>query len=270
VDSVCYPDPGAIFTTTADPYVRYRPDHPAPLIDYVADLARRDAHLATAPVLDLGCGPGLIALRLAERALRVLAVDPNEDMLAAGRRLAVERGIDGIEWRAGSSATVSTLPKVGGVTIGDAFHYMDREQTLADLDAIVLPGGFVAVVVSHAIGTPKPWWEPVLDRLRDRFLGEHRAAGPGVPFRYLREDHESVLRRSPFSRVHVLRVDHRLSLDLDELIGLQSTYAFSSPAVLGEQRDAYEHALRKALTVLEPSGRFTATVQTAVIAALRP
>ncbi|WP_169806731.1 class I SAM-dependent methyltransferase [Microtetraspora malaysiensis] len=268
--SVRYPDPGAIFASTADAYVRYRPEHPTALIEYVTDLARPGAHYTNAPILDLGCGPGVIALRLAERALPVLAIDPSEEMLDAGRRLATERGIDDVEWTLGDSADVAGLPAVRGAVIADAFHYMDREQTLNDLDTIILPGGFVALVVSHVIGTPKAWWEPILDRLRDRFLGEHRAAGVGVPFHYLTEDHETVLRRSPFARVRVLRVDQPLALTLDEVIGMQATYAFSSPAVLGEQRDAYEQALRKALTVLEPSGRFTATVQAAVIVGQRP
>jgi hypothetical protein len=156
------------------------------------------------------------------------------------------------------------------VTIGDAFHYMDRDQTLADLDSIVEPGGFVALVVSHAIGTPKPWWETVLDRVRDRYLGAHRHAGAGVLFQYLIEDHEAVLRRSAFAQVRALRTDYRLDLTLDELIGVQYTYAFSSRAVLGERRESYEQELRAALSAAEPSGRFAATLQAQLIIGERP
>ncbi|MGV9775078.1 class I SAM-dependent methyltransferase [Streptosporangium sp. NPDC003464] len=258
---VAYPDPGAIFDTTADAYVRFRPEHPAFLIDHVAQAAR--ACGATAPVLDLGCGPGVITRRLAEQGLSMIAIDPNEEMLAAGRQLGAH--LDGIDWRCGDSTTLLDLPRVRGAVIGDAFHYMDRNQVLQDLDDIILPGGFVAVVVSHALGTPKAWWEPILDHIRDQFLGTHRAAGAGVPFQYLFEDHETVMRRSAFSWIRMLRVDYRLDLTIDELIGLQYTYAFSSPAVLGAQREDYEDALRQALRAVQPSERFTVTLQAAVI-----
>jgi hypothetical protein len=129
---------------------------------------------------------------------------------------------------------------VRGVTIGDAFHYMDRDQTLTGLDTLVAPGGFVALVVSHALGTPKPWWETVLDRIRDRYFGTHRHAGPDQLFHYQREDHESVLRRSAFSQVRVLRADQPLVLSLEELIGIQYTYSFSSHAVLKDRQQAWE------------------------------
>jgi hypothetical protein len=51
---------------------------------------------------------------------------------------------------------------------------------------------------------------------------------------------------------------------------MQYTYAFSSQAVLGGKTDAWDVALRKTLTGIEPSGRFTATVQAAVIVGQRP
>lgn len=263
-----YPDPGAIFASTANAYVRYRPEHPPVLLDYVVDLA--ESRRSGLPVLDLGCGPGVIALHLAWRGIQVIAVDPSEEMLTAARQAAAERDVDGIEWRIGDSTRLMELPAVGGVAIGDAFHYMDRDQTLRDLDGIVEPGGFVALVVSHAIGTPKPWWETLLDHIRDRYFGPHRLAGPGVLFRYLIEDHETVLRRSAFSRVRVLRADHPVRLTLDELVGLQYTYAFSSPAVLGDRREEYERELRAALGAAEPAELFTATVQAQLIIGERP
>lgn len=259
----CYPDPGAIFATTAAAYVQYRPGHPRVLLDYVASLA--PACNGTRPVLDLGCGPGPIALHLAEHGVTVLAVDPNTDMLAAGQRLAAERGTTQIQWCAADSTRLTELPMVRAVTIGDAFHYMDREQTLTDLDAIVQPGGFLAVLASHALGTPKAWWEPVLDRVRDRHLGTHRRAGPDALFQYLAEDHETVMRRSAFCRLRVLRCDYVVSLTLDELVGLQYTYAFSSLAVLGDRRAAYERDIRAALSAAEPAGQFTATLQAQLI-----
>ncbi len=38
------------------------------------------------PALDVGCGDGLLAVRLAERAKRVVGVDLSEEMIAQARR----------------------------------------------------------------------------------------------------------------------------------------------------------------------------------------
>jgi len=44
-------------------------------------------------ILDVGCGPGVIAAALAERGYQVDAMDPNGPMVASARRLAEERGV---------------------------------------------------------------------------------------------------------------------------------------------------------------------------------
>ncbi len=58
-------------------------------------------------VLDAGCGPGHTALAFAPHVGRVIAVDLSQEMLAEGRRLARERGIDNVEFRLGD---VEALP----------------------------------------------------------------------------------------------------------------------------------------------------------------
>ena len=62
-------------------YARYRLGYPDSFVQRVIDLAGlqwRD------PVLDLGCGPGLLALPFAQAEMRGAAVDPEPD--DAGRR----------------------------------------------------------------------------------------------------------------------------------------------------------------------------------------
>lgn len=58
-------------------------------------------------VLDAGCGPGHTALAFAPHVGQVIAVDLSQEMLAEGRRLARERGIDNVEFRLGD---VEALP----------------------------------------------------------------------------------------------------------------------------------------------------------------
>src|SRR5258708_4596684 len=52
-------------------------------------------------VLDLGCGPGTIAIPLSRSVAEVVAVDADANMVAEGRRLAAQAGRPNIRWLQG-------------------------------------------------------------------------------------------------------------------------------------------------------------------------
>ncbi|GAA4701468.1 class I SAM-dependent methyltransferase [Phytohabitans rumicis] len=260
-----YADPAALFAGTAHTYLRYRIAHPPSFMDHLA-------HLAPAgTVLDLGCGPGSVALALAERGRDVVAVDANPDMIEAACVAAADRSLSGhVDWRVGDVHDLSGLPTVAGVNIGDAFHWFDRAAVLRQLDQLVVDGGFVAVVMSFTACIPKPWWYPLVDRVVHRHLGPARFAGPGVHYREpAGGDHEAVLRASVFNHLTVIRTDQHIRMDLEQVIGNQYTQAYTSPPVLGDRLAAFDHDLRALLTAAEPSGVFTAMTQPGLIIARR-
>src|SRR5205823_1028655 len=124
------------------PYYRYRAPYPERLIARVAALVGLDA--ATDRVLDLGCGPGVLALAFASRCREVVGVDPEPTMLEAAAAAAGAAGLH-LTLRSGSSFALP--PDLGSfrlVTIGRAFHWMDRAATLATLDRLILPSITVA------------------------------------------------------------------------------------------------------------------------------
>ncbi|MFE9636566.1 class I SAM-dependent methyltransferase [Streptomyces sp. NPDC006463] len=267
-----YTNAGGIFASCGAPYVAYRRPHPPAVIDY---LANQWGWATIRPrILDLGCGPGTLALDLAERGASVTAVDASEEMLAAGRDWAQARGIRTVTWKHTDATEAAALAKhtglFHGAVIADAFHWMDRPQVLAALDEAVRPSGFVAIVGYRAPGTQREWWHPLLEQLRLRWLGSANLAGPATAYVEPAGDHEEVLRRSAFSQVSVLRTDYRRTYTLDELVGLQRTYAYSSAATLGDRQTAFEEDLRHTLTAARPDGRFEATLQAAVIVGRRP
>ncbi|MCC2275902.1 class I SAM-dependent methyltransferase [Streptomyces sp. ET3-23] len=265
-----YRSPSEIFSTTASWYVRYRRPHPPVLLDLIASMAHE--HTAAPRMLDLGCGPGPVSLDLAVRGVDVIALDPSPEMLEAARAEEKERGLSGTDWRQATAENVACLPGVRGVSgavAADAFHWMDREQVLRQLDEVTAPGGFVALLCSHAAGAPRPWWHELIGQVRARFVGTAPAAGPRESYRVPEGDHESVLRRSAFHQITVTRAEHLVSYSTEELIGAQLTYAYSSPVVLGDQRRAFEDALREVLIAAEPSGRFEYTATAALITGRR-
>ena len=78
------------FQSTAEHYVRYRPRYPQGLIDAVADTRHLDGR---GRLLDLGTGPGFLALALATRFEATVAMDPESEMLAVAEAEARATGI---------------------------------------------------------------------------------------------------------------------------------------------------------------------------------
>ena len=116
-----------VFTGTAWFYARYRPDYP----DEVIDLLRERFRLSeTSRVLDLGCGTGQIALKVAPYVSEVIAVDPQEDMLKEGQELADAKKVTNVRWVLGESNDLpsmsATIGNIDLAVIARAFHWMDR------------------------------------------------------------------------------------------------------------------------------------------------
>src|SRR5690348_1682174 len=87
------------FGELADYYATGRPTYPALLARRVAGLIGLDG---TQTVLDLGTGPGFLALDYHPFAVQVIAIDPEPDMLRVARRNAARAG-KAIDFILGSS-----------------------------------------------------------------------------------------------------------------------------------------------------------------------
>ncbi|MCK2217610.1 class I SAM-dependent methyltransferase [Actinomadura sp. ATCC 31491] len=248
------------FGGAAPYYARYRADHGDVAIERLAAAFGPDG-----TVLDLGCGPGTVAIPLAPRVREVLAVDPDPDMPAEGRRLAAH--LPNVRWLPGDSTTLRDLPPFDHVVMGRSFHWMDRRAVLGELDRLLPPGGVVALV-GPGRRPPEEPWEPAMRRVRDRFgLGEMTASSS---YQATGEHHHDVLADSPFADL-TLHTDERvLTRDLDGVLGLQLSYSFSSPARLGDRLEAFVEEARRELVAENPSGEWRYVRQAEVLLARRP
>ena len=73
------------FATTVQRYERFRPRYP---LAFFSDVAQHLALTKRHALIDLGTGPGLLALGFADYVGRIVGVDPEPMMLAAARQTA--------------------------------------------------------------------------------------------------------------------------------------------------------------------------------------
>lgn len=126
-----------------------------PRTDNDAELIRRLAGLRPgATVLDLGCGHGRIANRLAASRCRVTGVDSSEVFLDRARSDAAVRGVD-VEYRPGDMRTISWAAEFDlVVNWGTAFGYFEDDvnrDVLTRVHRALRPGGHVVLDLNNLV-----------------------------------------------------------------------------------------------------------------------
>jgi ubiquinone/menaquinone biosynthesis C-methylase UbiE len=99
-------------------------------------------------VLDVACGPGILACAFARVAKHVTGIDITPAMLDRARQLQQERGLQNVSWKLGD---VVPLPFGNGafsiVTSRFAFHHLlDPAGALREMARVCRPGGRVMLI----------------------------------------------------------------------------------------------------------------------------
>jgi SAM-dependent methyltransferase len=222
------------FATTVALYEELRTPYPPAFFREVAErLALTKQHA----LIDLGTGPGLLALGFAPYVGRIVGVDPEPAMLAAARK-AAERTSQDLSLIAGKAEDLpDDIGRFDVVTIGRALHWMDRDSTLERLERLVTPEGVILVCSSVSAGEGRNPWLEDYNEGRRAWSNESLWSDSGSAGRTHR-DLAGFFRGTRFQAGEMIKVETSHELSLHNLARRVMTFSSSSPGVLGDQAEA--------------------------------
>jgi SAM-dependent methyltransferase len=246
------------FDSTVPFYARYREPYPA---GFFREMARRRGLQRSERLIDIGCGPGSLAIGFAPYVKSCVGVDVETEMLAAARLEAARAGVH-IELIQGRIEELS--PDLGvfqAVTVGRALHWFDRAEAIAVLERIVDANGWIAICGTRAHSAASQGWT-------GKFHDIRRAWSPDTDEKRYRIDLEDWFRDSRFRKAEEVEVTQTHRVTVADLIGRALSLSVTSPATLGDRRPAFENEMREGLEPLSDGGVFVEQV-TAIATVLR-
>lgn len=233
---------------------RFRPDYPGELYDYLFALSPR-----TINALDLGCGPGKIAIGLAPVFKNVTAVDASESML----QLATKRHLEGsnIDWVHGLAELAELGPGLFDLIVAAAsIHWMDLAKLFPRLSEKVSADHVFAVVDGDGAHNP-PWkkdWDIFLTKWISLLKDEiYEPCNPDSKF----NRHVNAYRDWVDVQGEMI-FERDVSQSIDDFINCQHSRDTFAPAKLGSQLKLFDEELRRILEPHAEKNTIFYTVQT--------
>ncbi len=246
--------------------VHYRYGRPAYSPELEAVLMREAGLDGAARLLDAGCGPGVLTVRLAHLFRQAVGLDPDPGMLAEAARAAGEGRVRNIRWVRGLA---EDLPAVAPgpyrlVTFGQSFHWTDEHRVAETVYDLLEPGGALALIVHTVTGRPRPPDPGVpaiphdeIKALVETYLGSTRRAGQGtVPQRTHR--FEDVLAQTRFGVPQQFFAPGIPDLlrDSQSVLSGYLSLSSSAPHLFGDRLDEFTAEVRALLAERSAEGFF--------------
>ena len=224
----------------------------------------------TGRLLDVGCGPGVIALQLANGFADVIGLDPEPAMLEEAERLTAPNNRGKFRWILGRA---EEIPELGlgtfqAVTLAQSFHWTDKEK-VADVIHDALNEGESMVLIHHetptyaagesatvgSTATPPhpPIPHDVIDGELVRWLGHGKP-----PLDPNREPYSDMIARTRFGAVERLVLPGRRDLvrSIDQVIDNYLSTSFAAPELFGARLNQFRDELAAELQRHTDTGFF--------------
>jgi SAM-dependent methyltransferase len=267
----------SLFEGAASYYARGRIPYAEGLADSIAEELALDGH---GRLLDVGCGPGIIALRLAHLFEAVVGLDPDAGMLEEARRAASAQKAENASWVLLRAEDLpARLGQFRVITFAQSFHWMDRPKVAATCRAMIESNGAVVQIDpgrDGIAGDPAPGPHAAvpfqaIETLRRRYLGTDRRAGQG--FRNTSPSGEdAIFHAAGFLPELQVRVADARVLDrtTDDLVAWVFSASSTAPHLFGDRLQQFEVDLRALLGDASTSGHFSVPLSETTLRIRRP
>ncbi len=226
------------FASTVEFYSRYREPYPPAFFNHVAE---RIGLRGNESLLDIGCGPGLLAIGFSPFVEHCTGIDPEAAMIAAAKAAAAEAGV-ALSLIHARIEELSAARTFDIITIGRALHWLDRAAALPVLERIVSERGRILICGARSVETPSTPWMKLYEDVRHGWPSD-------TDRKRYRIDAKEWFADSCFSELATTSVTESRQVTIADLVSRALSKSNTSPAILGERRAAFEAEIT---AVLEP------------------
>ena len=249
-----------LYQGTARYYDRHRVPYPALLIN---DLVARAALSGTGRLLDLACGPGRVTFALSEHFADVVAIDQEEESVSYAKGVAGERRADHVRWRTGRAEDLDVAGHFELVTVGDAFHRLDRVRIATLATRWLQPAGHIALLwTSMPWQRPGPWQKAALESVVHwmQVTGSRENIPSNLAETLAQAPNLTVLANAGLTVIGTYEFTAPHTWTLEALAGFAHSTSILSFSALGNHVEAFECDLRDRLLAVQPDGNFEESV----------
>jgi SAM-dependent methyltransferase len=217
-------------------------------------------------LIDVGCGPGSVALLLAPLFAEVVGVDPDAGMITEAETESARRGVGNARWvEMPAEALPDDLGSFRVATFAQSFHWMNRTKVASAVRGMLEPAGswvHINATTHRGVGgaddlpLPSPPHAEIRD-LIDEHLGAVRRAGVTTLARGTPAGEDAVMMAAGLAgprRVTVAGPIYERSEE--EVVASVFSLSWAAPHLFADRIGKFETELRCLLRRASPAGRF--------------
>jgi SAM-dependent methyltransferase len=228
------------FASTVAYYASARPPYGAA---FFAAVARELGFDRSQRLLDVGAGPGILAIGFAPACGEIVGVDPEPAMIEAARSAAARAAVAATFIEGRFEDVAASLGAFDVVTIGRAIHWLDPKPARAALDRAVAPQGRILVCHAGSVEDGRNPWLDAFNAVRDRWKDDRPA-----------HDRNAFFADGRFVPMGTISIEATYAVPVERFADRILSMSTSSPERLGDEVPAMRIAMRQALAPFAADG----------------